>query len=65
MNSLSARGPGRVELLGNHTDYDDGVVLSAAINFAVTVQGEPRPDHAATVRATYSAHPVREPLSLL
>ena len=25
--------PGRVEILGNHTDYNEGLVLSAAINF--------------------------------
>ncbi len=25
--------PGRVEILGNHTDYNEGFVLSAAINF--------------------------------
>ena len=65
MNSLSARGPGRVELLGNHTDYNDGVVLSAAINFAVTVQGQVRSDSAATVRSTLSSHLVSEPLSRL
>ena len=39
MNPLSSRGPGRVELLGNHTDYNEGVVLSAAINYAVTDAG--------------------------
>ena len=27
-----ARAPGRVEVLGNHTDYNEGVVLSAAID---------------------------------
>lgn len=32
--------PGRVELLGNHTDYNEGVVLSAALNLGVTVEGE-------------------------
>jgi len=28
-----AYAPGRVEVLGNHTDYNEGFVLSAAINF--------------------------------
>lgn len=65
MNPLSARGPGRVELLGNHTDYNDGVVLSAAINFAVTVQGETSADQSVTVRSTFSAAPVSEPLARL
>lgn len=29
----TAWAPGRIEVLGNHTDYNDGTVLSAAINF--------------------------------
>lgn len=37
---LSAFAPGRIELLGNHTDYNDGVVLSAAIDLGITVEGE-------------------------
>lgn len=32
-----ARAPGRVELLGNHTDYNEGYVLSAAIDRALWV----------------------------
>lgn len=28
-----AYAPGRVEVLGNHTDYNEGLVLSAAINY--------------------------------
>ena len=65
MPLLSARGPGRVELLGNHTDYNDGVVLSAAINFAVTVEGEARADRAATVRSDFSPLDVSQPLTRL
>ncbi len=38
MHSVFA--PGRVELLGNHTDYNQGVVLSAALDLGVTVTGE-------------------------
>jgi len=37
-----AHAPGRIELLGNHTDYNEGVVLSAAIDRGVTVHGGPR-----------------------
>ncbi len=36
---LTARAPGRVELLGNHTDYNEGHVLSCAINHSVTARG--------------------------
>jgi galactokinase len=39
-----AHAPGRVELLGNHTDYNEGVVLAAAIDRGVTVNGEARTD---------------------
>ena len=35
----TAYAPGRVELLGNHTDYNEGYVLSAAIDRGITVSG--------------------------
>lgn len=31
--TTAAYAPGRVEILGNHTDYNEGFVLSAAINY--------------------------------
>jgi len=37
--TVSACAPGRVELLGNHTDYNEGVVLGAAINRMIRVSG--------------------------
>lgn len=40
----SAFAPGRVELLGNHTDYNEGVVLGAAIERGLTISGEARTD---------------------
>lgn len=36
--------PGRVEILGNHTDYNGGVVLSAALQLGVTATGDRLPD---------------------
>ncbi len=44
MPSASAYAPGRVELLGNHTDYNQGVVLAAAIDRGLTVRGAARDD---------------------
>ncbi len=44
MNAVSTYAPGRVELLGNHTDYNQGVVLAAAIDRGVTVSGSRRSD---------------------
>jgi galactokinase len=42
--TVSSTAPGRVELLGNHTDYNQGVVLSAAINLGIAAHGSPRDD---------------------
>src|SRR5262249_55047411 len=38
------RAPGRLELLGNHTDYNEGLVMSVAINKYVQIAGAPRTD---------------------
>ncbi|MBR7127271.1 MAG: galactokinase, partial [Lentisphaeria bacterium] len=35
--SVISRAPGRLEILGNHTDYNEGFVLSCAVSCAVTV----------------------------
>lgn len=43
------RAPGRVELLGNHTDYNEGFVLPAAINMDVLAAGSLRGDDTVSV----------------
>ena len=62
MQTFFARAPGRVELLGNHTDYNEGVVLSTAINYAVSAQGERRADSVASVQSVLMPEPVRQPV---
>ena len=42
--SRTYRAPGRVNLIGEHTDYNDGFVLPAAIDFSTTVTISPRGD---------------------
>jgi len=44
VSRLVAHAPGRVELLGNHTDYNEGVVLGAAIDRGISVDGSRRED---------------------
>lgn len=39
-----AEAPGRIELLGNHTDYNDGLVLAAAIDRTLAVAARRRLD---------------------
>ena len=47
------KGPGRIDLMGHHTDYNDGFVLPVAISFEVLAAGRLRDDR--IVRA-YSAN---------
>lgn len=42
---LLIRSPGRVNLIGEHTDYNNGFVLPAAINKAVYLAVSPRQDN--------------------
>ncbi|MGA9801262.1 MAG: galactokinase [Terriglobales bacterium] len=43
--------PGRVNLLGEHTDYNDGFVMPCAIGFSTRVAISPRPDGKLVIRS--------------
>jgi galactokinase len=52
------RAPGRLELLGNHTDYNAGLVMSLAVDKYVYIAATPRKD--AIVELTSTSFPARE-----
>ncbi len=42
--TISTYAPGRAELLGNHTDYNEGFVLALAVDRGTTIKGQARTD---------------------
>ena len=47
--TLVVRAPGRVNLIGEHTDYNDGFVLPLAIDRAAWIALRPRSDYRVNV----------------
>lgn len=52
------KAPGRLEVLGNHTDYNDGLVLSVAVDKYIFIASGPRTD--GKIELVSSAFPERE-----
>lgn len=52
------RAPGRVNLIGGHTDYNDGFVLPLAIEQAVWIALRPRGDGSVRLRSLQQADPI-------
>jgi galactokinase len=46
------RAPGRVNLIGDHTDYNGGFVMPMAIQLETTVTHKPRPDQRLVIRSS-------------
>jgi galactokinase len=53
MRRASAHAPGRINLIGEHTDYNDGLVMPIALRLGVTVDARSRDD--ARVQVTTDA----------
>ncbi|MEO6054851.1 MAG: galactokinase [Chthoniobacterales bacterium] len=62
MQSVRAFAPGRIEILGNHTDYNEGYVLSMAIDLGITASLTPRADRNLLLRSEQSDDAVMAPL---
>ncbi len=52
------RAPGRLELLGNHTDYNEGLVMSLAVDKYIHMASSPRSD--GKIELVSAAFPERE-----
>jgi galactokinase len=55
--SFVVRAPGRVNLIGEHTDYNLGYSLPMAIDLAIWIGLRPRTDRHVWVRSTHSLDP--------
>lgn len=54
----AVRAPGRVNLIGEHTDYNDGFVLPIAIEREILALARPRPDRTVRLASTAVAEEV-------
>jgi galactokinase len=63
VSTIQARGPGRVNLIGEHTDYNGGLALPFAIDRGVTVTAELRDDGDVLARALDIGEEDRFPLA--
>jgi galactokinase len=59
--AVIARAPGRIEFIGNHTDYNGGTVLGASIDRGVWVALAPRSDGERRFRSGYEGRVVEMP----
>jgi len=57
MATVRANAPGRVNLIGEHIDYNGGMVLPAALSIGLEVSLTPRDDHQLVITADHYDQP--------
>ncbi len=50
--TIRSRAPGRIEFIGNHTDYNGGMVMGVAVDKGISIAASPRADN--TIRMATS-----------
>ncbi|HMJ90981.1 MAG TPA: galactokinase [Candidatus Acidoferrum sp.] len=53
----TVQAPGRLELLGNHTDYNEGLVMALAVDRHIFIAASPRNDHKVRLVASSFVEP--------
>jgi galactokinase len=56
--AASARAPGRIEFIGNHTDYNGGLVMGVAVDRGIDVGAALRSDGVIRMATTHGEEPV-------
>lgn len=54
---VTARAPGRIEFIGNHTDYNGGLVMGVAVDKGITVTASAREDSAICMATSHADCP--------
>jgi galactokinase len=63
LSTQGAQAPGRVELLGNHTDYNQGLVMALAVDKSITMAAARRNDGKIELVSTAFPTPARFSIS--
>jgi galactokinase len=51
--TVKSHAPGRIEFIGNHTDYNGGMVMGVALNRGVVIEAAPRSDDKIRLSTTH------------
>jgi galactokinase len=60
--SVRAHAPGRIEFIGNHTDYNGGLVMGVALNKGIVAEAAPRTDNIVRLTSSGESQAVEIPL---